>query len=200
MKKLSLILTVLLMGALSMSAKGLLVPEIVAGMNVASYNQDGASSRIGFHVGVRGDYYVTGSQEGFYFNAGLMLSLKGCEVEVIKGDDEWWGFDSKKSSLNPFYLDIPIHVGYKYSVTDNIGIFADFGPYFSFGLFGKTEGESVFGDDGLKRFDVGLGLRGGVEFNKKFNVSLGYDWGLVDVVDNGNLKNRNFMVSLGYKF
>lgn len=190
MKKLSLILTVLLMGALSMSAKGLLVPEIVAGMNVASYNQDGASSRIGFHAGVRGDYYVTGSQEGFYFNAGLMLSLKGCTVDFI----------SKSSRLNPFYLDIPVHVGYKYSVTDNIGIFADFGPYFSFGLFGKTEGESVFGDEGLKRFDAGLGLRGGVEFNKKFNVSLGYDWGLVDVVDSGNLKNRNFMVSLGYKF
>ena len=40
-------------------------------------------------------------------------------------------------------------------------------------LFGQTDGEDVFGDDGYKRFDFGLGLRAGLEFNQKVPVSIG---------------------------
>ena len=42
--------------------------------------------------------------------------------------------------------------------------------------------EDIFGDDGLKRFDFGLGLKAGVEFSKKYQVAISYDFGLVEVI------------------
>ncbi len=67
-------------------------------------------------------------------------------------------------------------------------------------LFGQTDGEDVFGDDGYKRFDFGLGLRAGLEFNQKVPVSIGYDFGLLDINDGVSAKNRNLTLSVGYKF
>lgn len=60
--------------------------------------------------------------------------------------------------------------------------------------------EDIFGDDGLKRFDFGLGLKAGVEFNKKYQVAISYDFGLVEVAKDLGMKNRNLMISLGYMF
>lgn len=161
--------------------------EVVAGMNVATFDNSAASSRIGFHAGVRINFGIPSTSQGLYANAAALLSLRGAQASNI--------------TFNPFYLDVPIHLGYKYAVSENVGIFGEFGPYVAVGLFGSTEGEDVFGDHiGMKRFDAGLGLRAGVEFNRKVNASLGYDFGLVDVTSETKLKNRNFYISLGYKF
>ena len=62
--------------------------------------------------------------------------------------------------------------------------------------------DNVFDEDGggMKRFDLGLGLKFGVEFCKKIQVAFGYDWGLIDNADHIDNKNRNMMISLSYMF
>lgn len=168
------------------SAKGLQL-EGVIGMNVANFDASGASSRIGFHIGVRGTTMFGTQNNGLYGNVAALLSLKGATAADI--------------TFNPYYLEIPVHMGYKYGITDDVAIFGEFGPYLGIGLFGTTEGEDVFGDEvGCRRFDMGLGLRAGFEFKQKCSVSLGYDFGLTDISSEGSLKNRNFTVSVGYKF
>ena len=67
-------------------------------------------------------------------------------------------------------------------------------------LGGNSMSEDIFGDDGLKRFDFGLGLKAGVEFSKKYQVAISYDFGLVEVIKEVGMKNRNLMISLGYMF
>ena len=67
-------------------------------------------------------------------------------------------------------------------------------------LGGNSMSEDIFGDDGLKRFDFGLGLKAGVEFRKKYQVAISYDFGLVEVIKEVGMKNRNLMISLGYMF
>ena len=160
--------------------------EVVAGMNVANLDASGASSRIGFHAGIRSTIGIPSVSHGFYANAAALLSLKGFKAAGI--------------TVNPYYLDIPVHFGYKYAVNETLALFGEFGPYFGIGLFGKTDGEDVFGDDGYKRFDFGLGLRAGIEFNQKVPVSIGYDFGVLDVNDAISAKNRNLTLSGGYKF
>lgn len=160
--------------------------EAVAGMNVANLDASGASSRIGFHAGLRATFGIPSADDGFYVNAAALLSLKGCKVLDY--------------TLNPYYLEVPVHAGYKYAINDNLAIFGDVGPYFAVGLFGKTDGEDVFCEDGFKRFDLGIGLRAGLEFNHKVPVSIGYDFGVLDVMDGVSAKNRNLMISAGYKF
>lgn len=70
---------------------------------------------------------------------------------------------------------------------------------FHVGVRGTYAFQSKDGKD-VDRFDVGLGLRFGFEFAKKCNVSFGYDFGLVDVVDEQSAKTRNASISVGYKF
>ena len=161
--------------------------EVVVGMNVASYDVSTTSSRIGFHAGVRVNFGLPNVTQGFYANGAVLLSLRGGKV----GD----------CTFNPYYLDIPIHLGYRYHVTNEVALLGEFGPYFGIGLFGSTEGVDVFSaEGGIKRFDVGLGLRVGAEFNNKISTSLGYDFGLNEVSDHAKINNRNFYISLGYKF
>ena len=73
--------------------------EIVAGMNVANVDASGCSSRIGFHAGIRTTIGIPSVSNGFYGNAGALLSLKGTKAAGI--------------TFNPYYLDIPVHFGWK---------------------------------------------------------------------------------------
>ena len=43
-------------------------------------------------------------------------------------------------------------------------------------------------------------MKAGVEFNKKYQVALSYDFGLIDVQKDLGMKNRNLMISFGYMF
>ena len=138
-----------------------------------------------------------------------MLTLKGAKVD---------GGSLASITFNPYYLEVPVRVGYKYAVNDDFSLFGSVGPYIAVGLFGKAKAkvdgdyfdfdeiggnsasEDIFGDDGLKRFDLGLGLKAGVEFSKKYQIAISYDFGLVEVIKEVGMKNRNLMISLGYMF
>lgn len=196
--------------------------ETTLGLNVSDLG--GLGSRTGFHIGARFEIPIFAMNEKTYINAGTILSLKGCSQDHrILGSIK----------TNPYYLDIPIHFGYRHSITRKVSVFAEAGPYFSIGLFGKhkieqisatADGgsdpnivkedytENVFGSNGLKRFDFGLGFRIGAELQKRYSVSLGYDWGLIDeytsdtdknntsIYETPTLRNKNLTISLSYKF
>jgi hypothetical protein len=55
----------------------------------------------------------------------------------------------------------------------------------------------------MKRFDAGLSAMAGIEFSK-FQITLGYDFGLVDVWKSAknlsSIRNQNIKVSVGYFF
>lgn len=111
------------------------------------------------------------------------------------------------------YLQIPVHYAYKIDVSPGTRVVLHAGPYAAYGVGGKSKlsgsvgdigaeyEEDVFGDDGFKRFDAGLGLGVGAEFGPLL-FDIGWDMGLVNIVDsdNGDLKNQNAYLSVGYKF
>ena len=168
------------------------------GMNVSSITNTSADSRIGFNIGVRGEYSFSNS---LYANAALLFSQKGAKYGV-----EYAGYDTKLKA-NPGYIEIPLHFGYHYDLGNNVGIFLETGPYFAFGVCGKEKIEAgkleyksdFFGDDGANTFDAGWGLRGGVEASG-FQVHLGYDHGFSKLYDGGNSKNSNFSIGVSYMF
>lgn len=176
-------------------------------MNSSKFSTDGFDSKVGFHVGIKAEKDLPQIAQGVYLDMAALLSLKGTQ---INGNDASLKF-------NPYYLEIPIHMGYKYAINDNFAIFGNFGPYFAVGLFGKMkatgylidevegltsihDSAKVFGSNAMKRFDFGLGLKAGVEFFQKYQVSIGYDWGLLDNIEDSGNKNRNLMLSVGYFF
>ena len=209
MKKILALVAILAIGLGSINAQDNLRWGVTAGMNVSSLNVTGLDSRIGFHAGVKAELGLPQFTEGLYMDFGALLSLKGAKVEAGS---------MASFKINPYYLEIPVHIGYKYAVNDNFSLFGSVGPYIAVGLFGKAKAkvdgdyfdfdeiggnsisEDIFGDDGLKRFDFGLGLKAGVEFSKKYQVAISYDFGLVEVAKDLGMKNRNLMISLGYMF
>lgn len=186
MKKSFLIVLCTLISICNTYAQSNISWEGQAGLNLSTISTTGYSSRAGFHVGIRGNMPIPSLYNGVYVNAGAFLSLKGASVDM--GD-----LGGGKS--NAYYLDIPVHMGYKYNINDNFAVFGEFGPYFDFGLFGKTNTHGIDLDDDyefvsgseshntfdeFKRFDFGLGLRFGMEFHQKYTFSIGYDFGLIN--------------------
>ncbi len=188
---------------------------IMGGMNVSNYS-DGdyisdSDARIGFSAGVNARQYF-GPNNGLFAELGVLLSLKGSKATEH--------FDGLKISqrINPYYLDIPITIGYDYPIGDNVKAFVGFVPMFSIGLFGKTKYEldyrnekitrkyDIFKDGdkdlhrALRRFDFGLGLTVGCELYDLIRISLGYEWGLIDVISNTGIRNRNFQLGVTYLF
>ena len=209
MKKLFILLIIAMFGVTTLNAQNLTF-EGVAGLNMS--NCGALGTKTGFHVGARGEYALPSIAEGVYANAGLLLSLKGFKMD--------WGILT--TNTNAFFAEIPIHMGYKFAVNENFAVFGEAGPYVGVGLFGKAKGESEYFEDdedsetaatfdSLKRFDLGVGLRLGVELTKRYAVSVGYDWGLInsntgrDSYDGyfnltPNMKHTNLTISFSYKF
>ena len=173
-----------------------------AGLNISTMNLVlDHSSKVGFNVGAIVEYNFS---DNWLVSSGLKYSQKGVKWDNIVG--------GKDLKANPGYLEIPLHLGYRYVFTDKFSMFAEFGPYFAFGVSGKLKADGfssidyfddtatrVFGGE-AKKFDLGLGFAVGAEYNK-IQLRLGYDFGLTkgfDVEDSA--KTRNFYIGVGYMF
>lgn len=182
---------------------------VKGGVNMSNFygdELDDRKAKVGFHIGLAADYefmYNSAIQTGLFF------TTKGAKYEGSLGSV------SGEISVNPMYLQLPVHYAYKLDVSPGTRIVFHAGPYAAYGVGGKTkfkvssgngsaerDGENVFGDDKLlKPFDAGLGLGVGAEFGPIL-IDLGWDMGLVNIsnVSNGNIKNQNAYLSVGYKF
>ena len=188
---------------------------VTAGVNSNSLTSFGGDARTGFHAGLKTEIDFN---EKLYVNAGLMLTSKpwcGLGISYLNKNI------NISSKATPYYLEIPVHVGYKLPVAKNVKIFGEAGPYIGIGLFGSgssiveqyDEGfknlieskthdlEDPFKHNYQKRFDWGLGGNIGVELFNHYQLSVGYDWGLKEILGkNTSMKNKTFMISASYLF
>lgn len=174
---------------------------VKAGLNMSNFNGDVEDTKvkIGFNVGVTLDYALTDARD-WYLMTGLEYTTKGAKGKKV-GDI--------KPSVNAAYLQLPVHVGYKFDVTEATRLSFHAGPYLAYGVNGKRkfkEGSAelsldTFDDNAYKRFDFGLGLGAGAEFGK-IGVGLGYDFGLLNIADakDVTIRNGNAYLTVGYKF
>lgn len=208
MKKILPLLAFALLVSAAASAQGIRY-GVTGALNVSSFSMSSGGlsistdSRLAFNAGFKMDLALP-IIDGIYMDTGLLLSAKGSKyTSMVEGDPV-------NNTVRPYYLEIPVQFGYRYELGDNMSVFGSFGPYFAVGLFGKAEYDNgmetfksdVFGTDGMQRFDFGLGLRGGVEIFKHYQIFLGYDWGLLNAsnVAGSKIYNRNFYIGAAYLF
>lgn len=160
------------------------------GMNLSTISDLEMGSKVGFNAGLRGEYNFN---EDMYLGAALLYSHKGAKEDEVKA--------------NAGYIEVPIHFGYRMNFSDKVAAFGEVGPYFAFGVAGKwkddgEDGGNFFGGvEDAKRFDAGLGLRAGVELSQKYQIHIGYDFGLVKLYDGDNsCRNGNFTLGVSYMF
>ena len=195
---------------------------IKAGANLSNMDVEHSDTKakVGYQFGFVGEINLPNS---FFLQGNLLLTSKGfktdrsgvCDINYDGYEDE----ATVKMSWNALYLKLPVMIGYKINVTDNLKINFSAGPHIAYGIGGKIttkvdarlkyqSGDEIvkdkdktdtFSDTSLKRFDAGLTGIVAVECNRLvFNI--GYDYGLANISQGSNsIHNRNAFVTLGYR-
>ena len=167
--------------------------EAHVGMSISSFRGEICDPKIGMTFGWRGEYMLPGAM-GTYVNFGLDMTQKGANDVNIPRYPE-------SEKINAFYLSLPLHVGYRYNILEDLGVYADFGPYFAAG-FASNNG--WFGNEEVdaRRFDIGLGCRVGAEYNNHLSLTFGFDWGMADYYKPKGTTKETFSstICLGYRF
>lgn len=201
MKKLILSLCIVLF-AISAHSQSPIRYGIEAGVDFSKYLSADLKYATGFRAG--GFAELPSLSKNMYLTSGLYLTKKGG-----KGDDYL------NLKINAYYLELPIHLGFRQKLSSKFSLFEEVGPYVALGLFGKTtaDGESsgfcieiydvnynTFSKQELKRFDFGLGFKIGAEYKNQYRLAWGTDFGLIKVKNSSGAKNFNTYFSLAYLF
>jgi len=96
------------------------------GLNFASNSAKDVKPKVGFSIGALGEYNFTNN---FYMTSALKFSLRNSKFS--------------RGSYSPCYLEVPIHVGYRYSFNEKFSVFGEFGPYIGIGICGKAYEDNV---------------------------------------------------------
>lgn len=167
---------------------------VKAGATLANMSSEGesADALFGYNVGLAFDRTI--GSGGMFWGSVLQLATKGFK----------FGYDGEEVKLNVHKLELPLNLGYKLGVSDDLAIDARVGGFVNFDLFGKMteeydgDEESVnIGDiDDYERLSAGLQFGVGVWYqNLNFNIT--YQAGLLEAND---MKEKNWMISVGYAF
>ncbi len=183
---------------------------IKAGLNLSSATVGDATDtdfKTGYHIGGTVDYLLP---KNFLIQSGLYFSTKGSKIDKLNGSDYIPTAPDFTHTFNELYLELPIHGAYKLNVSNHFNVVFGVGPYFGYGIGGKTKeklnsgtwsggitehewdtfGDGVY-DEGLshlhgetlKRFDFGIGAGIDLEY-RKFILGIGYECSLINIADN----------------
>ncbi|OJV80528.1 porin family protein [Proteiniphilum sp.] len=204
MKKITFSLIVAMLVAVTSVSAQQLYLGVKGGINLSNFSGDldDADAKVGFNIGLAADYE-------FMFNhaiqTGLFFTTKGAKYEGDLGEV------SGKLTMNPMYLQLPVHYAYKLDVSPGTRLVFHAGPYMAVGVGGKVKvkasgssaevSDDFFQDGAFKRFDAGLGLGVGAEFGPLL-LDLGWDMGLTNISDisGADAKNQNAYLTVGYRF
>ena len=106
---------------------------VTAGLNVS--NLTDLNSKASFHAGIKAEKLIT---ENVYIEGAILYSAKGAKLDFG---------DLGSNKINANYIEVPVHVGYKYNINPDLALMGSFGPYFAYGVGGKmkvTELELMF--------------------------------------------------------
>ncbi len=176
----------------------------------------------GFHAGVNVNIPVA---PDFYFQPGLLFSVKGAKNEFFNPDIKASGDYTTTTRLS--YIEMPLNLLYRPQLGNGY-LLLGFGPYLAYGITGKetTQLNSISVDRTVKfknsveewtdlvenayyrPFDAGANILFGYEFGMGAFIQLNAQLGLLKINpeyawisdDQTAYKNTGYGLSLGYRF
>jgi len=193
MKIKSVITVVLLALAVNLSAQ----VGIQAGYaNVNEVTKNTSEPVNGFVVGPVSEYNL---MQNLDLRFGVLYTL------LLKGDEN----GGVTSNYSGHFVDVPVQAQYSFEIAPSLKVFAFAGPTINFGIAQQTVTKTtvlgnevkatinhydidVNNDDksDLSRFDLKLGLGAGARYDK-FELRVGYDWGMLDMNTTDGVLHRN---------
>ncbi len=192
MKKLFFAAFALVAGVLSAQAQTAINPRIEVGANFARGISKSAGItidtkvRTGFRASVAAEIELA---SGVYLAPGVTFRQEGFKYSNGNG-----------YGLN--YISVPVDLGIRVGLGDNLAVSVEAGPSFAYGL-STTSNLDAFKTGLYKRFDMGLNASAALEYNKVY-LRLGTDIGLTNAlkkdIANTSYKNASFFAGVGYRF
>lgn len=199
---------------------------LYAGASLNSYRGDdvkNADMKVGFNVGITGRYFL---YKNLFGELSIGVATKGYKQSTYASSGQYWddegdNFDSEmKDEMTTYNLDIPLYVGYRFSIGDSSGLSIKMGPYITYALSGqlKTTGyiiiypdihssEKEYIDSEQKIGDIeafnkfGAGIGGGISYNyKNYCLTATYQRGLTKIYKGRDEFEQNISLSLSYTF
>ena len=171
------------------------------GANFSTVNSDdryldGSSVRSGLNVGAVVGFQIA-PHAPIYFETGLSYVEKSG-----KGN-----YNGSRFTYNLDYLEVPLVLKYDYRADRLLSIQPYLGGYVAAGIggqikdFGSRHAYSSFDDEGFQRFDAGIKVGCGLQYDHLY-AELGYDFGLSNISHDyfDTSRNGSFFATVGVNF
>ena len=180
---------------------------VIGGINLSGNEEKMVRNFAGFKIGARAEFRLS---KHFFLDANLALAGKG-----EKKESDYYSIHDDLSVVTyyvnrkVYYLELPVHIGFKVKVAKPVSLFITLGPYIGYGLFGKDKDTRDSGYTNLyskgresRRFDYGIGIQVGAELFNKVQLSVGYDIGFPNYRGRFNTNDYNWImpITIGYMF
>ena len=157
---------------------------------------DGGSAKTGLNVGVAAGFQIVPSSP-LYFETGLYYTEKGGKGK----------YEGKKFTYNLNYLEVPLLLKYAAPFADRGTVQPFVGGYLACGVGGKVkdygnrQAFSSFDDNYFKRFDGGLRIGCGIQYDIVY-AEAAYEFGLANICNDAfdTSHNRTFYLNCGVNF
>lgn len=175
-----------------------------AGSDDKELNASGVKT--GLNLGVAVGFPLSDSTPLFLESGLYYIEKGGKNDDVLKEVDGKNQKCEEKYSLN--YLELPVVLKYKYDVNEDFSVQPLLGAYVACGVGGKIknytlkEQSASFKGNGFKRFDAGLKLGVGGQYDL-FYAEIAYDLGLANINNRSDFDtshNSAFTISVGINF
>lgn len=203
MKKLLTAIVALLMAAPSFA-------QMNSGGNSISTGSLYYGIRLGVNfAGIGGDAVDLGTKTGMNLAGVVGLSLSETTPVFLESGLYYTerGAKKDKNKIGLTYFEVPLLIKYGVNVTDQISVLPYIGPYFSYGIAGKTKfpaenyNESSY--DEFKHWDMGFKIGCGAEYNMLY-AELGYQFGVANIAKDhsgdNDAKGHAFYFNVGVNF
>ena len=149
-------------------------PTVGGNLNIS----DETKTKIGFAVGAKAEMNFNNPENGWFMDASVLFNNRNRQSENYFNNEtkltQCWKYST-------YSLLVPVNVGYKFRLSDNLNLLAAVGPYADFGLTGtdkvtttdakghskeEKKSSNVYGDKLFNRVNFGFDAKVGVEIAK----------------------------------
>ena len=183
-------------------------PTVVGNLNISN----GTKTKLGFAVGAKAEMDFNNVEHGWFMDASVLFNNRNIQSETYSYNETNLGQYWKYSTYS---LLVPVNVGYKFRLSDNLNLLAAIGPYADFGLTGTDKvtttdakghskeekvSSNVYGDKLFNRVNYGFDAKVGVEIAKHYQLNLSYSRSFNNLFKGSGINAKAQDIQLGFSY